>query len=318
VNVEGPFVAHHRFRTAPGGAPPPRLVLDEHNVEYDLHRQIARGNGGLLRRIYSAVNWRKLEREEHALWSRVDAITVTSRQDEARVRAARPAARVAVVPNGVDVERYRPRPGDPPPDRDTILFFGALDYHPNCDGILHFLDEVWPRLIRTHPAARLRILGRRPPPVLLARRGPAVEVGGFVEDLRPSLASAAAVVVPLRLGGGTRLKILEAMAMARPVVSTPLGAEGIEAAHGRELLVADDPERFAAEVRRLLDDPAAGARLGQAARALVEARYSWRASAISLERCLRETCAAPAAGGRAKGRARYRWRATVTSSTVTE
>ncbi|HET7825412.1 MAG TPA: glycosyltransferase family 4 protein [Anaeromyxobacter sp.] len=318
VNVEGPFVAHHRFRAAPRGAPPPRLVLDEHNVEFDLHRQIARGNGGLVRRFYSAVNWRKLQREEYGLWERFDAITVTSRHDEARVRAARPAARVAVVPNGVDVEHYRPRPGDPPPDRSTILFFGALDYHPNQDGILHFLDEVWPRLLRTHPSARLRILGRRPPPALLARRGPAVEVGGFVEDLRPSIASAAAIVVPLRLGGGTRLKILEAMAMARPVVSTALGAEGIEAAHGKELLVADGPDRFAGEVARLLDDPALGARLGHAARALVETRYSWRASAMAVERCFREVCAVADARDRARVRAGYGAPAIVTSSTVTE
>jgi polysaccharide biosynthesis protein PslH len=316
VNVEGPFVAHHRFRTAPRGAPPPRVVLDEHNVEFDVHRQIARGGEGLVRRIYSAVNWRKMRREEHAVWDAADAITVTSAQDAARVRTARPGARVAVVPNGVDVARFRPRAGDPAPDRNTLLFFGALDYHPNCDGILYFLDEVWPRLLRTHPAARLRILGRRPPPALLVRRGQAVEIAGFVEDLRPGLAAAAAVVVPLRMGGGTRLKILEAMAMGKPVVSTSLGVEGIEAMHGRELLLADDPEQFAGELRRLLDDPALGVRLGQAARVLVERRYSWRASARALERCLREVCTAPPArpGGSGYGDAR----ATVTSSTVIE
>ena len=113
---------------------------------------------------------------------------------------------------------------------------------------------------------------------------------GFVEDLRPSVAAAAAVVVPLRLGGGTRLKILEAMAMARPVVSTSVGAAGIEATHGRELLLADDPERFAAELRRLLDDPALGARLGAEARALVAARYGWRASAGALESLMVQAC----------------------------
>jgi polysaccharide biosynthesis protein PslH len=319
VNVEGPFVAHHRFRTARGGAPPPRIVLDEHNVEFDLARQIAGSGGSLPRRLYAAVNWRKLRREEHALWDRVDAIAVTSLQDEARVRAARPGARVVVVPNGVDVERYRPRPGDPPPDRGTVLFFGALDYHPNCDGVLYFLEEIWPRVLRTHLGARLRILGRRPPAALLARRGPGVEIAGFVEDLRPSLAEAAAVVVPLRIGGGTRLKILEAMAMARPVVSTSLGAEGILAAPGRELLLADDPERFAGEVRRLLDDPALGARLGREARALVEGRYSWRAAARTLEACLLEVCAGSPARSRPGARERYGDApANVTSTTVIE
>jgi sugar transferase (PEP-CTERM/EpsH1 system associated) len=292
VVVEGPFLAHYRFRAAPPGAPRPRLVVDEHNVEYDLHRQLAGSDAGLVRRIYSAVNWRKLRREEQAVWDRCDGLAVTSARDEARVRAARPGARVAVVPNAVDLERFRPRPSDPPPDGRTVLFFGALDYFPNTDGILFFLDHVWPRVLARHPAARLRILGRRPPAALLARRSGCVEIPGFVEDLRPSLAGAAAVVAPLRIGGGTRLKILEAMAMARPVVSTALGAEGLEVSHGRELLLADEPGPFAAEVVRLLEDPALGARLGAGARALVEERYAWRASARALERLLRDLVAA--------------------------
>jgi sugar transferase (PEP-CTERM/EpsH1 system associated) len=291
VVLEGPFLAHHRLRRGPGGAAAPRIVLDEHNVEYDVRRQFA-GRGGPVRRLFTSLNWRKMRREEHAVWDRVDGVTVTSAADAARVRADRPGARVAVVPNAVDVDLFRPRAGDPAPDRSTLLFFGALDYYPNLEGLLWFLDEVWPRVLESHPAVRLRILGRRPPPALVARQGPRVEVAGFVEDLRPSLAAAAAVIVPLRLGGGTRLKILEAMAMERPVVSTTVGAEGIDVAGGRELLLADEPERFAAEVRRLLDDPALGSRLGRSARALVAARYSWRASARGLERFLFELCRA--------------------------
>jgi sugar transferase (PEP-CTERM/EpsH1 system associated) len=299
ICLEGPFVARHRFHPA-RGRPRPRLVLGEHNVEYDVRRQIAAGRGGLARRAFLALDGGKMRRTEQALWGRVDAVTVPSSQDAARVRAARPGARVAVVPNAVDVERVRPRPGDPSPDRSTVLFFGALDYWPNVDGLLFFLDEIWPRVTATHPSARLRILGRRPPPALLARKGPRVELAGFVEDLRPSLAAAAAVIVPLRLGGGTRLKILEAMAMARPVVSTTLGAEGIDVASGRELLLADDPALFAAALRRLLEDPALGARLGAAARTLVEERYAWRASALVLERLVLDLCG-PAA--RTPGRA---------------
>lgn len=295
VNVEGPFVIHHRFRAAPPGARPPRVVLDEHNVEWDVARQVARSGASLARRVYGALNWRKMRREEEAVWGRVDAITVTSAHDEARVLAARPTARVAVVPNAVDVERYRPRGADPAPDRSALLFFGALDYAPNSDALAFLLDEVWPRVRATHPGARLRILGRRAPPWLAARREPGVELGGFVDDLRPSIAAAGAVVVPLRLGGGTRLKILEAMAMGRPIVSTRIGAEGLDVAHGRELLLADRAEDFAAEVRRLLDDPALGERLGRAARALVEARYSWRASAAALDRLLVGVCAPEAA-----------------------
>jgi glycosyltransferase involved in cell wall biosynthesis len=296
ICLEGPFVARHRFH--PAGGPRPRLVLGEHNVEYDVRRQFAGGRGGLARRAFLLLDGWKVRRAEQALWGRVDAVTVPSREDAARVRSARPGARVAIVPNGVDVDRVRPRPDDPVPDGGTLLFFGALDYPPNVDGLLFFLDEIWPRVASTHPSARVRILGRRPPPALLARQGPRVELAGFIEDLRPSLAAAMAVIVPLRLGGGTRLKILEAMAMARPVVSTTLGAEGIGATSGRELLLADDPARFAAELRRLLDDPALGARLGSAARALVEARYAWRDSARVLERLVLDLRGAVTARGR--------------------
>jgi glycosyltransferase involved in cell wall biosynthesis len=311
VNVEGPFVVHHRFRAAPAGAPPPRVVLDEHNVEFDVARQIAgREDASVVRRLYAGVNWRKMRREEQGAWARVDALTVTSAHDEARVRAVHPAARVAIVPNAVDVERYRPSPGDPRPDGRTLLFFGALDYYPNADALALLVDEIWPRVLATHPSARLRIVGRRPPSWLAARGVPGLEVLGFVEDLRPVLAAAAAVVVPLRLGGGTRLKILEAMAMARPIVSTRIGAEGIAVAHGRDVLLADEPERFAAEARRLLDDAALGARLGSSARALVEARYSWRASARVLEGLLEELAAAPQAAPQGA--------ASLTSSTVIE
>jgi glycosyltransferase involved in cell wall biosynthesis len=295
VDVEGPNLVHLRLRGAPRGEPPPRVVLDEHNVEYDVLRQVAWSGTGIARRVYAQLNWRKLRRDEHEAWDRADAIAVTSRLDEDRVREARPAARVAVVPNAVDLDRFRRRSGDPRPDGRTVLFFGALDYVPNTDAILFFLDEVWPRVRRAHPGARLRVLGRRPPEALLRRRAADVDVPGFVDDLRPALAQAAAVVAPLRMGGGTRLKILEAMAMERPVVSTDLGAEGLGARHGEELLLADDPERFAAEVARLLRDPTLGGRLGAAARRLVEARYSWRASARALEDLYRAVLRGPRA-----------------------
>jgi glycosyltransferase involved in cell wall biosynthesis len=164
-----------------------------------------------------------------------------------------------------------------------VLFFGAINYFPNIDGVLFFEREIWPLLAASHPRARLKIVGQYPTPEVLALQGPRVEVAGVVDDLRPHLARAAAVIVPLRMGGGTRFKILEAMAMAKPVVSTAIGAEGIDSAQGRNILLADAPADFAAAVGRVLDDAGLAARMGREGRALVEERYSWDTAAKLLE-----------------------------------
>ena len=149
--------------------------------------------------------------------------------------------------------------------------------------MIHFINDIWPRIAAAHPEARCKIIGGRPPATLLALAGPRVELTGFVADLRPHLAAAAAVVVPLRLGGGTRLKIVEGMAMGKAIVSTTLGAEGIEAVPGRDLLSEDEPAAFADAVNRLLAEPSLAARIGQSARQLAVERYSWSGAARVLE-----------------------------------
>jgi len=149
--------------------------------------------------------------------------------------------------------------------------------------VSHFVKDIWPRIAAAHPHARLKIVGGAPPPLLLALAGPRVELTGFVPDLRPHLAAAAAVVVPLRIGGGTRLKIIEAMAMSKAIVSTTLGAEGIEAVSGRDLLVEDEPTAFADAVSRLLANPDLAAHIGMSGRRLAEQRYTWKRAAQALE-----------------------------------
>src|SRR5208283_3320077 len=186
----------------------------------------------------------KIRREEVAAFRSFDGVTFCSEADQARARHLVPSLTSAVVPNAVDVGYFRPSPAGPSPDGKTVLFFGAINYFPNVDGLLYLLREVWPLLARSHPEARLKIVGQAPTPQILAFRGPRVEVTGKVEDVRPHLAKAAVTVVPLRVGGGTRFKILEAMAMGRPVVSTSLGAEGILARPGEDILLADEPEAF--------------------------------------------------------------------------
>ena len=169
-----------------------------------------------------------------------------------------------------------------------MVYFGLLSTVPNVDGVIHFIKDIWPRIVEANPEARCKIIGGRPPPSLLALAGPRIELTGFVSDLRPHLAAAAAVVVPLRLGGGTRLKIVEAMAMGKAIVSTTLGAEGIDAVAGRDLLVEDQPAAFADAVNRLMAQPGLAARIGQSARQLAVKRYAWSGAALALEGFYRE------------------------------
>jgi glycosyltransferase involved in cell wall biosynthesis len=283
VNLEFSFLGYCDLRQAPPGEKLPALVVDSHNIDYDLARQYARESSSLVRRLYASANWRKLRREELATYREADGVYLCSAADERRLLDEVPAARTTVIPNAADVEHYQPRPTDPPPDGRTVVFFGLLSYVPNIDGVIHFVRDIWPRIAETHPDAHCKIIGSRPPPSLLALAGPRIELTGFVSDLRPHLAAAAAVVVPLRLGGGTRLKIVEAMAMGKAIVSTTLGAEGIEAVRGRDLLVADEPAAFAEAVNRLLTDPRLAARIGQSGRRLAVERYSWSGAAWALE-----------------------------------
>jgi polysaccharide biosynthesis protein PslH len=257
--------------------------VDSHNIDYDLARQHARVGNSLARRIYAGMNWRKLRREELATYRGAEGVYLCSAVDERRLLNEVPGVRTAVIPNAADVEYYQPRPTDPPPDGRTVVFFGLLSFVPNVDAVIYFVKDIWPRIAKAHPEARCKIIGGRPPSSLLALAGPRVELTGFVPDLRPHLASAAALVVPLRLGGGTRLKIVEGMAMGKAIVSTALGAEGIEAVPKRDLLIEDEPESFANAVNRLLADPDLAARIGQSARRLAVERYSWSGAAKALE-----------------------------------
>jgi polysaccharide biosynthesis protein PslH len=283
VNLEFSFLGHCDLRRAPPGERVPYLVVDSHNIDYELARQYAGAGDSLVRRLYAAANWRKLRREELGTYGNADGVYLCSAADERRLLAQVPSVRTAVIPNAADVEYYRPRPTDPPPDGRTVVFFGHLSYVPNIDGVTHFVRDIWPHIAEVHPEARFKIIGARPPPSLQALAGPRIELTGFVQDLRPHLAAAAAVVVPLRLGGGTRLKIVEAMAMGKAIVSTRLGAEGIEAIPKRDLLVEDQPAAFADAVNRLLSNADLAARIGQSARRLAVQRYSWSGAAQALE-----------------------------------
>lgn len=275
VQFEFAHMASHRV--PPHGGVRPVVCLDEHNVEYDLVRRIASGDGSVLRRAYSSLDWRKIRHEEKSAWKRVDGCLLTSARDRDMLRAESPRTPTAIVPNGVDLDYFLPAD---PRSREpaTLLFFGAIDYFPNTDGILFFAREILPRIIAQHSKVRVVIVGRRPPASVLALASDRIEVTGAVDDLRPHLARATVVIVPLRMGGGTRLKILEAMGMGKAVVSTRIGAEGLLVRDGHDILLADSPSDFATRVGDVLSNRALADEMGARARSLAVDRYGWSAA----------------------------------------
>jgi len=282
VLVNFPHLAHYRLRQSPRGTPPPVVIIDSHDVHYDLARQISTSAASFGRRLHARLNWNKLRSEEVAAYENAEGVCVCSLADQQRLSKDAPAARTVIIPNAADVDRLQPRSSDPARDADTVLFFGLLASVPNVDGLLFFIRDIWPRILTARPTARFIVVGANPAPELRALEASGVTIVGPVDDLRPYLSRAAAVVVPLRLGSGTRLKILESWAMARPVVSTSLGAEGLESVAGKHLLIADDPAEFAAAVVRILNEPELATSLGAAGRALVSESYSWQGTAKSL------------------------------------
>jgi polysaccharide biosynthesis protein PslH len=279
VQIE--FVQMAPFLSARHASNGPLFVLDEHNIEYDILRRTAKASTGAARTVYNAFNWRKLAREERSAWRRFDGVTLTSARDEQLLHEDFPSCRTAVIPNGVDVNEFPRSSGAI--DADSLVFFGAINYFPNADGVMYFADEVFPTVRRRRPAASFRVIGPGASPEVLQRQHNGVEIVGMVDDVNPYIDRAAVVVVPLRIGGGTRLKIVEALSKGKPVVSTRLGAEGLDVVDGKHLLLADEPQEFADQVERVLADSDLAQRLGAAGRRLMEDRYSWGTITRQLE-----------------------------------
>jgi sugar transferase (PEP-CTERM/EpsH1 system associated) len=277
VQVEASQMGYYRL---PPGVP---AVLDLHNIEYEILVRAGQARGvGAVRRLYNQWEAVKFRRDEPALWRRFAALLATSERDRRQVLAHVPGAQVTVVPNGVDTAFFHPPPapgnGAAPPE---VVFTGMMAYYPNQDGVAYFAERIWPLVRAAVPAAHWTIVGAEPSPGVQALAGAesGITVTGAVPDVRPYVWDAAVCIVPLRIGGGTRLKIVEALAMGQAVVSTELGCEGIDVTPGCTLEVADTPEAFAAAVVALLRDPARRQALGQAGRALVCDRYDWSAAA---------------------------------------
>jgi sugar transferase (PEP-CTERM/EpsH1 system associated) len=273
IHVEHSFMAP--YLPAVALTSPAKKILSMHNIEsLRFQREMKVLTWGP-RRLALLGDSRLFQSWEIEAVRKFDAIAVVSLFEQQWVRQHAPGAKVAIVPNGVNVEDFKSM--DRAASPHLIVFPGLMSYPPNADAATWFCNAILPRIVDRYPHVRFSIVGDKPPSAVRAlARKPVVEVTGRVADVRPYLDDCTAVVVPIRSGAGTRLKILEAMAMGRPVVSTSQGAEGLDVIHGTNILIGDTPEAFANHVCALFANPLLAARLGRAGRQLVETAYDWR------------------------------------------
>jgi glycosyltransferase involved in cell wall biosynthesis len=248
-------------------------IIDTHNVEYDIFRRMYETSTSPIRKPYYWLEYHKQRRDELAWCGMQDALLTTSERDKEIFGRDVPGVPSFVVPNGTDSSYFTP--SAQAPDPHALVFTGTMSWTPNHDGIVWFVDEVLPKIAARVPDVRLYVVGKDPPPWVLSRASERVMVTGTVMDVRPYVHQSSVYVVPLRMGGGTRVKIAEAMAMKKPIVTTAIGCEGIDVVHERSALLADDPQAFADAVVRLLQDRALREKLTENGYALMKEKYEW-------------------------------------------
>jgi sugar transferase (PEP-CTERM/EpsH1 system associated) len=258
-------------------------VVTHHNIESTLLERRAKVEKLLPVRLY--VNWQasKLRAYEIRHCPRFDHNVVVSEVDGEELKRMTPGVETTCVANGVDTEYFSPR-GDP--GGKTLIYVGGMNMFANRDAVLYFLESMWPRIRELHPESIFTIVGCDPPEELVrrAQEDNSIRVTGWVDDVRPYIAEAAIYVVPLRVGGGTRLKIADAMAMGKAIVSTSIGCEGITLEDGVSAIFADDPADFVKAVDSLLREQERRRAMGEVARRLAESSYSWPIQTCRLER----------------------------------
>jgi len=265
-------------------------ILFTHNVEaviWERHWRVSRNP------FFKLISWREyrtMARVERKYLRKADHVLTVSDSDRHFFSQVVASDKITTIPTGVDVEYFSAASTMDSEQPGTLVFTGSMDWLPNEDAILYFADKILPVIRERMPGVKLRVVGRRPTQRVqaLATGDSGIEVTGTVPDIRPYLETAGVYVVPLRIGGGTRIKIFEAMAMGKAVVSTSIGAEGLPVTHGKNIMLADDPKGFAALVLCLLTDAQERRRLGTAARQLVAKQYSWSAVTDVLESTLIE------------------------------
>jgi glycosyltransferase involved in cell wall biosynthesis len=269
-------------------APATPTILFQHNVETTLWQRMASGEANPVKRVAYKMEARKMLRYETAALRKFQHIISVSEQDRSQMKEMQPLCPISVVPTGVDTRKYAVSPAassEPP----RIVFLGSMDWEPNVDAVSYFCQQIFPRVRVEFPSAIFEIVGRNPHPRVRELASAFVNVTGTVPSVESYLRDATLVVVPLRIGGGTRLKIFEAMAMGKAVVSTSIGAEGLEVQNGRDLILASDPESFSDAIILLLRDSSLRRRYEQAAAKLVT-QYDWSIVAQRFSQILQETC----------------------------
>jgi polysaccharide biosynthesis protein PslH len=279
VHVSTPFLLYHHF---PRGT---RVVSDAHNVEYDNVQRAYREARGVIRKFYYFLVSLALKRDEIMNIRKCRVLMATSQRDASLFQRHIPDTPIVVVPNGVDTQYFVPT--ESPVERNTLVFTGLMEYYPNEHGILYFLERVFPRICSRIPDARLYIVGANPSPRVLTHASRNVIVTGYVKDVRPFFSRAEVAIVPLLIGGGTRLKALEAIAMKKPIVTTSVGCEGLDLKDGETALFADTPEAFADAVVSLLNDQSLRTRIAQCAWDQVLPRYRWESIGEELDTAYR-------------------------------
>jgi sugar transferase (PEP-CTERM/EpsH1 system associated) len=265
-----------------------RAIIDQHNIEHELLERTYKQERSPLRKWYNWQEGRLLKQGEIERCRNADVVLVASERERIVLKGLLPENVIEVVPNGVDIETFDGNTSEQEVP-NQIIFTGTMDYYPNTNAVLFFAQRCWPLIRAQIPGATWQIVGRNPP-VEIRKLGelPGVTVTGTVPDVRPYLAASSVAIAPLRVGSGTRLKILEALAMRKAMVSTSVGYEGLSLVPGKHLIVADRPQEIAQAIVALMNNPEMRAALGTAGRALVEAEYDWGRCGDRLLRILEE------------------------------
>jgi polysaccharide biosynthesis protein PslH len=263
----------------------PKVVF-EHNVEFSLRKRKWQQEQQPLRRLVYGAEWKKTRRIEAEVCRSFDHVITVSEDDRQTLETEFGITQSSTIPTGVNTDFFSP--STQRPQRGRLVFVGSMDWDPNEDGAAWFLRDIYPRVRKAVPEASFAIVGRAPSPRLraIAEKEPGVEITGWVPDVRPHLANAEVVVVPLRVGGGTRIKIPEAMAMAKAVVATPIGAEGLPFHDGRQIRIAERPEQFARAVVELVNNASLRNSIAQAARDEVVNHHGWEPVVARVEHIL--------------------------------